>query len=184
MLVIEGLTRRFGSKAAVDDVSLAVEPGSFVGVIGRSGAGKSTLLRMINRLQDPSRGSDPLEGSGRDRPQGPGPARLAHALRDGLPAVQHRWPARRDDQRADGPAELHLADALAAQALERRRIGPSPCRRSSMFDITDAGRPARRRRSRAASSSAWRLPGRWCRSRRSFWPTSRSPRSTRATPRS
>lgn len=57
MLAIEGLTRRFGSKAAVDDVSLAVEPGSFVGVIGRSGAGKSTLLRMINRLQDPSEGS-------------------------------------------------------------------------------------------------------------------------------
>ncbi len=56
MLVIEGLTRRFGSKAAVDDVSLSVEPGSFVGVIGRSGAGKSTLLRMINRLQDPSEG--------------------------------------------------------------------------------------------------------------------------------
>jgi phosphonate transport system ATP-binding protein len=57
MLVIEGLTRRFGSKAAVDGVSLSVEPGSFIGVIGRSGAGKSTLLRMINRLQDPSEGS-------------------------------------------------------------------------------------------------------------------------------
>ena len=57
MLVIEGLTRRFGSKAAVDGVSLAIESGSFVGVIGRSGAGKSTLLRMINRLQDPSEGA-------------------------------------------------------------------------------------------------------------------------------
>jgi phosphonate transport system ATP-binding protein len=41
----------------VDGVSLSVEPGSFIGVIGRSGAGKSTLLRMINRLQDPSEGS-------------------------------------------------------------------------------------------------------------------------------
>ncbi|HRE19541.1 MAG TPA: phosphonate ABC transporter ATP-binding protein [Rhabdaerophilum sp.] len=56
MLVIEGLTRRFGSKVAVDNASLTIEPGSFVGVIGRSGAGKSTLLRMLNRLQEPSAG--------------------------------------------------------------------------------------------------------------------------------
>ncbi len=56
MLVIEGLTRRFGTKAAVDNVSLKIETGSFVGVIGRSGAGKSTLLRLINRLNDPTDG--------------------------------------------------------------------------------------------------------------------------------
>jgi phosphonate transport system ATP-binding protein len=56
MLTVQNLSRRFGEKAAVDDVSLAIEAGSFVGVIGRSGAGKSTLLRMINRLQDPSSG--------------------------------------------------------------------------------------------------------------------------------
>ena len=43
-------------KTAVADVSFRVEPGTFVGVIGRSGAGKSTLLRMINRLIDPSEG--------------------------------------------------------------------------------------------------------------------------------
>ena len=42
MLVIEGLTRRFGTKAAVDDVSLEIPAGSFVGVIGRSGA--STVM--------------------------------------------------------------------------------------------------------------------------------------------
>src|SRR5262245_11447372 len=52
MLRLESLTRRFGDKMAVDGVNLVVQPGSFVGVIGRSGAGKSTLLRMINRLQE------------------------------------------------------------------------------------------------------------------------------------
>ncbi|MEJ1159727.1 phosphonate ABC transporter ATP-binding protein [Prosthecomicrobium sp. N25] len=62
MLVIEGLTRRFGTKAAVDDVSLSIAPGSFVGVIGRSGAGKSTLLRLVNRLNDPSGGRILFEG--------------------------------------------------------------------------------------------------------------------------
>ena len=50
MLVVEGLTCRFGAKAAIDNASFSVQPGSFVGVIGRSGAGKSTLLRSINRL--------------------------------------------------------------------------------------------------------------------------------------
>lgn len=56
MLRIEGLSRRFGSKTAVDNVSLSIDNGAFIGVIGRSGAGKSTLLRMINRLQEPSAG--------------------------------------------------------------------------------------------------------------------------------
>jgi phosphonate transport system ATP-binding protein len=56
MLVLDGVSRRFGKVAAVSDASFAVERGSFVGVIGRSGAGKSTLLRMINRLLDPSEG--------------------------------------------------------------------------------------------------------------------------------
>jgi phosphonate transport system ATP-binding protein len=50
MLVLEGLTCRFGTKAAVDNASFSIAPGTFVGVIGRSGAGKSTLLRSINRL--------------------------------------------------------------------------------------------------------------------------------------
>src|SRR5260370_8436861 len=53
MLVVEGLTCRFGTKAAVDNASFSIAPGGFVGVIGRSGAGKSTLLRMINRLPKP-----------------------------------------------------------------------------------------------------------------------------------
>ena len=56
MLVIEGLTRRFGNTAAVDNLSLQLPRGGFIGVIGRSGAGKSTLLRIINRLQEPSAG--------------------------------------------------------------------------------------------------------------------------------
>jgi phosphonate transport system ATP-binding protein len=57
MLEISHVNRVFGTKRAVDDVSLRIDKGSFVGVIGRSGAGKSTLLRMINRLQDVSSGT-------------------------------------------------------------------------------------------------------------------------------
>jgi phosphonate transport system ATP-binding protein len=57
MLMVEGLTCRFGTKAAVDNASFSIAPGGFVGVIGRSGAGKSTLLRTINRLVPPTEGS-------------------------------------------------------------------------------------------------------------------------------
>ena len=57
MLVLEGLTRAYGAKAAVAGVDLRIEKGSFVGVVGRSGAGKSTLLKLINRLATPTGGS-------------------------------------------------------------------------------------------------------------------------------
>jgi phosphonate transport system ATP-binding protein len=62
MLEIDGLSRRFGAKVAVAEVSLQIDGGCFVGVIGRSGAGKSTLLRLINRLVEPSTGRVVFDG--------------------------------------------------------------------------------------------------------------------------
>jgi phosphonate transport system ATP-binding protein len=62
MLKLNGVTRRFGVKTAVDNVSLEFAPGQMVGIIGRSGAGKSTLLRMINRLTDVSDGRIAFSG--------------------------------------------------------------------------------------------------------------------------
>ena len=56
MLVLDGVSRRFGHLTAVSGVELTIEPGGFVGIIGRSGAGKSTLLRLINRLIEPTSG--------------------------------------------------------------------------------------------------------------------------------
>ena len=57
MLKIQNLGKTFSGKAALSDVTLEIERGSFIGVIGRSGAGKSTLLRCINRLNEPSTGN-------------------------------------------------------------------------------------------------------------------------------
>ena len=62
MLQLRSVTRRFGSKAAVDNVTLDIPTGGFVAIIGRSGAGKSTLLRMINRLVEPSEGEIHFDG--------------------------------------------------------------------------------------------------------------------------
>ncbi|WP_323767550.1 phosphonate ABC transporter ATP-binding protein [Marinovum sp.] len=62
MLKIEGLTKRFGDKTAVDAASIAVARPTMIGIIGRSGAGKSSLLRMVNRLSDASEGTITFEG--------------------------------------------------------------------------------------------------------------------------
>ena len=56
-LTLTNVSRQFGETLAVDNVSLSIEAGQFVGVIGRSGAGKSTMLRFLNRLIDPTAGS-------------------------------------------------------------------------------------------------------------------------------
>ena len=44
MLDVQGVTRMFGQKAAVDNISFQIDGPAFVGIIGRSGAGKSTFL--------------------------------------------------------------------------------------------------------------------------------------------
>jgi phosphonate transport system ATP-binding protein len=62
LLHVQNLTRMFGNKAAVDDVSFGVDKTAFIGVIGRSGAGKSTLLRIINRLTDATSGAVTFDG--------------------------------------------------------------------------------------------------------------------------
>ena len=55
--------RTGGSVAhAVDNVSLAVDPGSFVGLIGPSGSGKSSLMYLLSGLKRPTRGSVAFEG--------------------------------------------------------------------------------------------------------------------------
>jgi len=54
---VEGVTKVFSSGiCALDDVSMTVEQGEFLVIIGLSGSGKSTLLRCINRLMDPTEG--------------------------------------------------------------------------------------------------------------------------------
>src|SRR6516164_9873805 len=57
-----GLTRYFGSKCAVDTVSLRVPRGSVFAFIGRNGAGKTTTIRMILGLMEPTRGKAEILG--------------------------------------------------------------------------------------------------------------------------
>jgi osmoprotectant transport system ATP-binding protein len=66
MIELDRVTKRFGSggteTVAVDDLSLTIQPGEVVVLLGSSGCGKTTTLRMINRLIEPSAGSIRIDG--------------------------------------------------------------------------------------------------------------------------
>jgi branched-chain amino acid transport system ATP-binding protein len=62
LLVISGLTRRFGGLTAVDDVSFAVRENEILSVIGPNGAGKSTLFKLIASFLRPTRGEVRFRG--------------------------------------------------------------------------------------------------------------------------
>src|SRR4028119_176785 len=56
MIIVEELSKRYGTYTAVDAVSLRAEPGSVTGFLGPNGAGKSTTMRMMTALTPPSAG--------------------------------------------------------------------------------------------------------------------------------
>jgi ABC-type polar amino acid transport system ATPase subunit len=60
---IEGLWKSFdGQRQVLQDVSLTVEPGRIVSIIGQSGGGKTTLMRCVNLLERPDRGQIEVDG--------------------------------------------------------------------------------------------------------------------------
>src|SRR5258708_5788072 len=62
-LEISGITKRFGAREAVCDVSFTADAGEFVVLLGPSGCGKTTLLRMVAGLEMPDAGTITLAGS-------------------------------------------------------------------------------------------------------------------------
>ncbi len=62
-LRLQGVTKRFGSFVAVDDLDLTIPEGSFFALLGPSGCGKTTTLRMVAGLEEPTAGSIHLGGT-------------------------------------------------------------------------------------------------------------------------
>jgi ABC-2 type transport system ATP-binding protein len=62
MIIVERLTRKYGSFTAVDEVSFVARPGRVTGFLGPNGAGKSTTMRMMVALTVPTSGSVTILG--------------------------------------------------------------------------------------------------------------------------
>ncbi|WP_037837425.1 ATP-binding cassette domain-containing protein, partial [Streptomyces sp. NRRL S-481] len=62
MIELEGLTKRYGEKVAVNNLSFTVRPGIVTGFLGPNGAGKSTTMRMILGLDHPTAGDVRIDG--------------------------------------------------------------------------------------------------------------------------
>lgn len=54
---IENLCKHFGQVNALENISLSIEAGTCLGLLGKNGAGKTTLLRLLNRIHEPDGGS-------------------------------------------------------------------------------------------------------------------------------
>lgn len=62
MISVNNITKRFGERAAVDDVTFTVQKGEMLGLLGPNGAGKTTIMRMITGFMPPSDGSITIDG--------------------------------------------------------------------------------------------------------------------------
>ncbi|MCK7517895.1 MAG: ATP-binding cassette domain-containing protein [Ignavibacteriales bacterium] len=71
ILEVEGLTKRFGGLAAVDDVSFSVREGGISGLIGPNGAGKTTIFNLITGVYKVTEGDVILPGRAGSRTWSP-----------------------------------------------------------------------------------------------------------------
>ena len=126
MIEAHGLTKRYGDKLAVDDLTFTIKPGIVTGFLGPNGAGKSTTIRMIMGLDEPTAGSVTVNG----RPYAEHAAPLrevgalleARAVHTGRSAYNHLLalaattgvPRRRVDE---------VVDLVGLREVARKRVG-------------------------------------------------------------
>lgn len=125
MIEALGLTKRYGSTVAVDNVQFSLRPGTVTGLLGPNGAGKSTLLRMIVGLDTPTEGTVTVGGQAFRRVPAPmreiGALLDARAFEGGLSAQAHlRWLAKAGGLPASRVDEVLAEVGLATVA--RRRV--------------------------------------------------------------
>ncbi len=133
MIQARGLTKRYGSRTAVDDLSFDVRPGAVTGFLGPNGAGKSTTLRMLVGLDRPDAGEAWLDA--RRYAQLREPLRAVGALLDARwvhpnrSAHAHlRWLARSNRlplSRVDETLELVGLTAVAGRRVGGYSLGMS-----------------------------------------------------------
>jgi osmoprotectant transport system ATP-binding protein len=116
MIALRHVTKRFGNRVALDDISLTVEPGRTHVLLGSSGAGKSTILRIVLGLLEPDAGGVSID---RDRTAGAPTPHIGYVVQHGalyphltaarnvtLPARAAGWSPQRQAARLDELAAL------------------------------------------------------------------------------
>ena len=118
ILECKGLSKRFGSVQALDNVDLTVEPGRVIGLLGPNGSGKTTLIKLANGLLTPTAGELLIAG------EKPGPA--TKALVSYLPDKPYLAEWMSAKQLMDFFADFYkdFDRDLAMEMLLRLNIGP------------------------------------------------------------
>ena len=126
MIEARAVSKRYGDKTAVDDLTFTVRPGVVTGFLGPNGAGKSTTIRMIMGLDAPTSGSVTVNGKAYDRHPAPlhevGALLEARAVHTGRSAYNHLLalalttgiPRRRVDE---------VIDLVGLRDVARKRVG-------------------------------------------------------------
>ncbi|MBE1878202.1 ABC transporter ATP-binding protein [Myceligenerans pegani] len=126
MITAEHLTKRYGEKRAVEDLSFAVRPGAVTGFLGPNGAGKSTTMRMLVGLDSPTSGRITIDGTlYRDLPdplRHVGVVLDARAVHPGRSAYHHLLAVARTHGIPDSRV-AEVLDLVGLSAVARRRAG-------------------------------------------------------------
>ncbi|MCF6468793.1 ATP-binding cassette domain-containing protein [Nonomuraea sp. MG754425] len=125
MISLNALSKRYGDRLAVDDLTLDLKPGRVTGFLGPNGAGKSTTMRMVLGLDHPTSGTALVGG------------RPYRRLRDPLRAVGALLDARAAHPGRSGHA--HLTALARSNGIPRRRVD------EVLETVGLAGAPARKR---------------------------------------
>ena len=141
MIEVTELTKRYGGRTAVDELSFVVRPGVVTGFLGPNGAGKSTTMRMILGLDRPSAGRATVNG--RPYVQHPAPLREIGALLDAKGV--HPGRAARDHLRAlaattgiSNPRVDEVLDIVGLSDVAGRRAGSFSLGMSQRLGIATA----------------------------------------------
>ncbi|MEV5351897.1 ABC transporter ATP-binding protein [Streptomyces sp. NPDC093516] len=109
MIELAGLTKRYGEKVAVNNLSFTVRPGIVTGFLGPNGAGKSTTMRMILGLDHPTAGDVRIDG------------KRYHQLKDPLTYIGALLEAKA--WHGGRSAYNHLLCLAQSNGIPRRRVG-------------------------------------------------------------
>ena len=116
MIEARGLTKRYGDKVAVDNLSFTVQPGIVTGFLGPNGAGKSTTMRLILGLDRPTKGQ---------------------ALVNGKPYTAAKAPLRAVGALLASPSEVAAVLRAAGAAAAFTELIPAPAPDTARWAVTN-----------------------------------------------